>query len=143
MLRSFLVGEDLIIGIGTDIVEIERMARAIKRESFVKRVFTAAETEYCRSRRAGMAASFAGRFAAKEAIMKALGTGLREGKLTELEILNDELGCPRVNMSGSFLAMAKDKGMVYCHISISHSMAYATAQCVMEGKEYQKEREKI
>ena len=81
MPRLFLVGEDMIIGIGTDIVEIDRVAKAIKGEAFVKRVFTSAEAEYCRSRKAGMAASFAGRFAAKEAIMKALGTGLREGVL--------------------------------------------------------------
>lgn len=129
----FLVGECMIIGIGTDIVEIGRVAKAIQRDSFVNRVFTKAETEYCRSRKAGMAASFAGRFAAKEAILKALGTGLREGSLTELEIINDELGCPKVNMTGRFREMAAERGIAYCHISISHSMAYATAQCVMEG----------
>lgn len=119
-------------------MEIERVARAIQRESFVKRVFTQAEAEYCRSRKAGMAASFAGRFAAKEAIMKALGTGLREGSLTELEILNDELGCPKVNMTGRFREMAAERGVGCCHISISHSMAYAAAQCVMEGNRLEK-----
>ena len=54
MPRLFLVGEDMIIGIGTDIVEIDRVAKAIKGEAFVKRVFTPAEAEYCRSRKAGM-----------------------------------------------------------------------------------------
>lgn len=142
MPRLFLVGEDMIIGIGTDIVEIDRVAKAIKGEAFVKRVFTPAEAEYCHSRKAGMAASFAGRFAAKEAIMKALGTGLREGSLTELEILNDQLGCPKARLTGRFLEIAKEKGMTSCHISISHSMAYATAQCVMEGQEQGKGEEK-
>ena len=82
-----------------------------------------------------MAASFAGRFAAKEAFMKALGTGLREGSLQEIEILNDELGCPYMELSGKFLEMAGKKDMARCWLSISHSREYATAQCVLEGKE--------
>ena len=60
MPRLFLVGEDMIIGIGTDIVEIDRVTKAIKGEAFVKRVFTPAEAEYCRSRKAGMAAYYEG-----------------------------------------------------------------------------------
>ena len=125
----------MITGIGTDIVEISRIKKAVARESFVQRVFTPAEAEYCRSRGAAMAASFAGRFAAKEAFMKALGTGLREGSLQEIEILNDELGCPYMGISGKFLEMAGKKDMAECWISISHSREYATAQCVLEGKE--------
>ncbi len=125
----------MIVGIGTDIVEISRIKKAVARESFVQRVFTPAEAEYCRSRGAGMAASFAGRFAAKEAFMKALGTGLREGSLQEIEILNDELGCPYIELSGKFLAMAQGRGMAKCWISISHSLEYATAQCVLEGED--------
>ena len=125
----------MIVGIGTDIVEISRIKRAVAREAFVQRVFTPAEAEYCRSRGAAMAASFAGRFAAKEAFMKALGTGLREGSLQEIEILNDELGCPYMELSGKFLEMAGKKDMAKCWISISHSREYATAQCVLEGKE--------
>lgn len=123
----------MIVGIGTDIVEIDRIAKAVKGKGFVERVFTSAEAAYCQGRRAGMAASFAGRFAAKEAILKALGTGLREGCLTELEILNDELGCPYVHLTGRFKELAAQKNIAHCHISISHSRAYATAQCIMEG----------
>ena len=124
----------MILGIGTDIVEISRIRKAAARESFVGRVFTRAEAEYCQSRGHGMAASLAGRFAAKEAFMKALGTGLREGRLQEIEILADELGCPHVELAGRFLALARQRGVARCQISISHSREYATALCVLEGE---------
>ncbi len=125
----------MIVGIGTDIVEISRIKKAVAREAFVKRVFTTAEAEYCQSRGAGMAASFAGRFAAKEAFMKALGTGLREGTLQEIEILNDDLGCPYIELTGIFHDMARQRGTAKCWISISHSQEYAIAQCVLEGED--------
>ena len=86
----------MIVGIGCDIIEIERIARAIKRESFIQRVFTAKEAAYCQSRGQQAAASFAARFAAKEAVLKALGTGLREGSLQEIAVANDALGKPRL-----------------------------------------------
>ena len=123
----------MIVGIGIDIVEIERVKKAVAKEAFIRRVFTPAEAAYCQSRGAGMAASFAGRFAAKEAVLKALGTGLREGRLVEIEILNDELGCPRVSLSGRFREIADGMGAENYWLSITHSMEYAAAQCVLEG----------
>lgn len=122
----------MIYGIGTDIVEIERMKKAVAKEAFVQRVFSEAEIAYCRSRKAGAAASFAGRFAAKEAVLKAFGTGLRDGRLVDLEILNDELGCPHLELKGYFKELMEAKGITRAWVSISHAQAYATAQCVLE-----------
>lgn len=122
----------MILGIGLDIAEIDRVERAVSREAFVRRVFTEAEIAYCESRGKGSAASFAGRFAAKEAVLKALGTGLREGRLLEIEIINDDLGCPRVFLSGVFAKLAAKKGVKSCWLSITHARGYAAAQCVLE-----------
>lgn len=123
----------MIAGIGTDIVEIDRVKRAVAREAFVSRVFTAAEAAYCQSRGAGAAASFAGRFAAKEAVLKAFGTGLRAGRLLDVEIINDKLGCPQLSLYGTFKALAEEKGIRRAWLSISHAREYATAQCVLES----------
>lgn len=123
----------MIVGIGADIVNIARIEKAVSREAFIKRVFTDAEKEYCLARGAGCAASFAGRFAAKEAFMKALGTGLREGRLTEIEIKNDELGAPQLELTGIFREMAQKRGVEKIWLSISHEKDYAVAQCVLEG----------
>ena len=114
----------MIVGIGCDIIEIERIARAIKRESFIRRVFTAEEAAYCQRRGQQAAASFAARFAAKEAVLKALGTGLR--------VDNDGLGKPLVQLSGHFAMLAKQLGVKNIQISLSHSRELATAYVIME-----------
>ena len=119
-------------GIGCDIIEIERIARAIKSESFIRRVFTAEEAAYCQRRGQQAAASFAARFAAKEAVLKALGTGLREGSLQEIAVDNDGLGKPLVQLSGHFAMLAKQLGVKNIQISLSHSRELATAYVIME-----------
>ena len=81
----------MIIGIGTDIIEIERVRRAVASEHFTRRVFTETEIKYCESRGKSSAASYAARFAAKEAFFKALGTGIVTA-LQEVEVRNDSLG---------------------------------------------------
>jgi len=129
------MGDILITGIGIDIVEVERVGKAVSRENFVTRVFTPGEIAYCRSRGTQSVQSFAARFAGKEAILKAFGTGLRGGKLTELEILPDELGCPRVELKGYFADYAKDKGIKNIWLSMTHTKEYGAAQCVMEAEE--------
>lgn len=123
----------MIVGVGCDIIEIERIARAIKRESFIRRVFTAEEAAYCQ-RRGQQAASFAARFAAKEAVLKALGTGLREGSLQEIAVDNDVLGKPLVQLSGHFAMLAKQLGVKNIQISLSHSRELATAYVIMEDE---------
>ena len=122
----------MIVGIGCDIIEIERIARAIKSESFIRRVFTAEEAAYCQRRGQQAAASFAARFAAKEAVLKALGTGLREGSLQEIAVDNDVLGKPLVQLNGNFAMLAKQLGVKNIQISLSHSRELATAYVIME-----------
>ena len=122
----------MIVGIGCDIIEIERIARAIKSESFIRRVFTTEEAAYCQRRGQQAAASFAARFAAKEAVLKALGTGLREGSLQEIAVDNDGLGKPLVQLSGHFAMLAKQLGVKNIQISLSHSRELATAYVIME-----------
>lgn len=122
----------MIVGVGCDIIEIERIVRAIKRESFIRRVFTAEEAAYCQRRGQQAAASFAARFAAKEAVLKALGTGLREGSLQEIAVDNDGLGKPLVQLSGHFAMLAKQLGVKNIQISLSHSRDFAVAYVIME-----------
>lgn len=122
----------MIVGVGCDIIEIERIARAIKSESFIRRVFTAEEAAYCQRRGQQAAASFAARFAAKEAVLKALGTGLREGSLQEIAVDNDGLGKPLLQLSGHFAMLAKQLGVKNIQISLSHSRELATAYVIME-----------
>ena len=78
----------MIIGIGVDIIELDRVKKAMSSEAFIKRVYSAGEIEYCKARGKSSVQSFAGRFAAKEAILKAFGTGLRGGELVDT-LLND------------------------------------------------------
>ena len=123
----------MIIGIGCDIIEINRVEKAVQSDSFKKRVFTEAEIAYCESRGKQQFASFAARFAAKEAVLKAFGTGLRGGELVEIEVLNDELGCPQLNLRGYYEELAKSKGVVKIHVTLSHSKDSAMAYVVLEG----------
>ena len=122
----------MIAGIGTDIIEVRRIQRAISGQRFRDRVYSAAEQDYCQRRGAGAAASFAARFAGKEAFLKALGTGLRGGALKEIEILDDALGCPHIRLRGYFSAYVKAHHLGVIHISLSHTKEYATAACVIE-----------
>lgn len=123
----------MITGIGIDIIEVGRIKKAIENEHFVERVFTPAEIDYCRSRGQQAVQSFAARFAAKEAILKAFGTGLRDGRLTDMEILPDELGCPKVRLTGYFADLAQEKGINNIYLSLTHTKEYGAAQCVMEA----------
>ncbi|BBA52616.1 holo-ACP synthase [Fusobacterium varium] len=121
----------MILGIGNDIVEIERIEKAISNEKFIKRVYTEKEIEII-EKKGSKAASYAGRFSAKEAISKALGTGVRDFNLTDIEILNDELGKPYVVLKNELKGRMVDMRI---EISISHSKEYATAVAVMFKKE--------
>ncbi|SHK94281.1 holo-[acyl-carrier protein] synthase [Selenomonas ruminantium] len=123
----------MVIGIGMDMVEVGRIKKAIVNDHFVKRVFTPAEIDYCQSRGQQAAQSFAARFAAKEAILKAFGTGLRGGKLTDLEILPNELGCPEVQLTGYFAELARKHEIKNIWLSLTHTKEYGAAQCVMEA----------
>lgn len=118
----------LIVGVGTDIIEVARIEKAIRREKFMESVFTPAEREYCRT-----AEQFSARWAAKESVMKALGTGMRGGSFVEIEILHDAEGSPRVELRGNFARVAENIGVRKIHISLSHEKKFATAFCVLES----------
>jgi holo-[acyl-carrier protein] synthase len=121
----------MIIGIGTDIVEIERIEKVINRtSSFIEKSFTTNEIEYFKVK--GLKGNvIAGNFAAKEAISKAIGTGFRGFGLKDIEILRDELGKPIVNLSDKIYELL-DIEQFNIHVSISHSRGNAIAYAVME-----------
>ena len=123
----------MLIGVGCDVIEIARVRKAIERDAFVQRVFAKEEIAYCMSRGAQAAASFAARFAAKEAVLKALGTGLRGGELQEIVITNDALGKPSVQLLGYHAELAAQLGVNNIAISMSHSRETAMAYVIMEG----------
>ena len=118
-----------IVGIGTDIVECLRIGRMVEQhgELFLTRVYTPREIRYCQARKHATE-HFAGRWAAKEAIMKCLGTGWRRGLCwTDMEVRNDPQGKPRVLMRGGALDHAQLLHISEILLSISHCRAYATA----------------
>ena len=123
----------MLIGVGCDVIEITRVAKALERRAFVERVYAPEEIAYCESRGKQAAASYAARFAAKEAVLKALGTGLRGGELQEIVITNDALGKPSVQLLGYHAELAAQLGVNNIAISMSHSRETAMAYVIMEG----------
>ena len=126
-----------IIGIGTDITECLRIARMIERhgELFIGRIYTADEIQYCQSRKQATQ-HFTGRWAAKEAILKALGTGWVKGiSWRDLEILNEPSGRPVVELTGGAREVARQLGITKMLVSISHCHTHATAYAIAVGEE--------
>jgi len=121
----------MIVGIGNDIIEIERIEKAISKEGFKNKVYTQRELENI-EKRGNRTETYAGIFSAKEAISKAIGTGVREFSLIDLEILNDDLGKPYVVVSEKLDKILRNKKENYqIEISISHSKKYATAMAII------------
>jgi holo-[acyl-carrier protein] synthase len=124
----------MIVSIGIDIVEVYRIRDTIARTPrFVDRVFTKNERAYCEGKEAAAFQSYAGRFAAKEAFLKALRTGWR-GKITwhDVEVVSDENGVPYLNVTGEAKKILAKHGANRVHISISHTADHAVAQVVLE-----------
>ena len=121
----------MIVGIGNDIIEIERIEKAISKEGFKNKIYTQRELKNI-EKRGNRTETYAGIFSAKEAISKAIGTGIREFSLTDLEILNDDLGKPYVVVSEKLDKIIKSKKEDYkIEISISHSKKYAIAMAII------------
>ncbi|MDE0718993.1 MAG: holo-ACP synthase [Dehalococcoidia bacterium] len=118
---------------GVDIIEIPRIKQTFDRygERFLKRVFTPDEIAYCR----GRAPNLAGRFAAKEATMKALGTGVRGVSWKDIEVIRAESGAPSVKLHGRAKARAERLQVVEISLSISHSREFAVAFVVAQRKD--------
>jgi holo-[acyl-carrier protein] synthase len=122
-------------GIGVDLVRISRMREVIARwdERFVERVFTEREVDYCRARRDPVP-HFAARFAAKEAGLKALGTGLRLGvRWRELEVLRDRGQAPRLVLHGRCRDISLARGGSRMLLALTHEGDYALAQAMLVG----------
>ena len=124
----------MIYGIGADIVAFERFQRFIDKENtaLLKRLFSEQERERCEARK-DSAACYAARFAAKEAFLKALGSGMRDGlSWLDMEVVNDELGKPGLHLSGKALEVFNAKQLSTIYLSLSHDGGYAVAMVVLE-----------
>ena len=119
-------------GIGIDMVEVERIAAAIGRhgEAFLARLFTPAERSYCDTKK-NPAIHYAARFAAKEAVAKALGTGIgAQANWLDLEVTHDANGAPRLLLHGLAAAYAATHGIAEIQISLTHTKANAAANAI-------------
>jgi holo-[acyl-carrier protein] synthase len=126
-----------VLGIGTDIIECLRIAKMIERhgELFLTRVYTPHEIEYCTARKAATQ-HYAGRFAAKEAVLKALGTGWTRGiQWRDIEVKNEMGGRPHIVLSGAAAELCKKNGITEVLISISHCRTHATAYALAVGED--------
>lgn len=126
----------MIRGTGVDITEIARFDKFVAEDnqSLFRRLFTGTELDYCLPRKLA-AQHLALRFAAKEAFLKALGTGLRDGiSWLDMEVRKDELGKPFLELSGKAAARFAALGAESCHLSLSHDAGCAVAMVILEGR---------
>ena len=126
----------MILGVGTDLMEIARIAQSIARfgDRFLARIFTPGEIAYC-NRKKNAAESFAARFAAKEAGAKALGTGISHGVTwLEMEVTREPSGRPSLELRGRAAERAKKMGVANVSLSLTHSRDVAMAVVIMEGQ---------
>jgi holo-[acyl-carrier-protein] synthase len=122
----------MIIGIGTDIVEIRRIDKIVNRtKGFLNKAFTEIELQYFNEKKL-KPENIAGRFAAKEAVAKALGSGFRGFGLKDIEIGRDNLGKPIVELKGRAKELAESQGAYTIHLSISHGEDNAIAYAIFE-----------
>lgn len=122
----------MIVGVGIDIIEVERIKKAIETygEHFLKRVFTNREIEYCEQFKENKYVHYAVRFSAKEAFSKAIGTGLTQGfKLNQVGIMNEDNGKPQIELNGQ---MAEKWGSFKIFVSLSHINSFASAVVIIE-----------
>lgn len=125
----------MILGTGIDVIDFAKLDHAISEhgERFLRKVFSESEIRYCRAR-AKPVQHFAGRFAAKEAVMKALHTGWSEGiNWKDIEVFVKDSGRPEVVLTGGARERAQKIGLKTIHLSISHSGDYAIASAILEG----------
>lgn len=122
--------------LGIDLLEIKRLSATFKRqgERFLRRVFTQKEIDYCRRRKLMMLPELAGRFAAKEAVMKALGTGRRGVAWRDIEVVNNMAGKPLVNLTGGAKKAFNKLGGRAVEISLTHEKNVAAAVALIQTK---------
>jgi holo-[acyl-carrier protein] synthase len=125
----------MILGTGVDIVEIERLRKILGRQKdrFILRVFTSEEQRFCKMHR-DPAPHFAARFAAKEAVFKALGTGWAKGVTwLDVEVQREGYDAPRLALYGEALKLSQNMRMEKSHLSLSHSDEWAMAMVILEA----------
>lgn len=124
----------MILGIGMDLCEVERIRRLLDkdRDRFVRRVFRKEETAYCEARRRP-ALHFAARFAAKEAFLKSLGEGWRLG-WTQVGVVRGPSGRPSLSLTGAAGRAAQSRGVLRIHLTLTHTAETAAAVVVLEGE---------
>jgi holo-[acyl-carrier protein] synthase len=125
----------MIIGTGVDLVEIERFRKVIERlkDRFVLRVFTPGEQQFCNGHRDPVP-HLAARFAAKEAVFKALGTGWAKGVTwLDVEVRRERQDAPEILLSGEAQRLSAEKGATVVHLTLSHSEHWAVAMVILES----------
>jgi holo-[acyl-carrier protein] synthase len=125
-----------VVGLGLDLVEIERLAAVIERqgERFLRRVFTDGEREYCATK-SEPAVFYAARFAAKEAVAKAFGTGIGNSiGWLDIEVVRNAAGAPEVRLAGKGAAFAADRGVARILLSLTHTRVMAAASVVLQAE---------
>lgn len=125
----------MVVGLGIDLIETQRIEQALRRygERFERRVYTEAERDHCRSR-ADRVLALAARFAAKEACLKALGTGWAGGiGFRDVELRREGSGRPRIELHGLAAQWASRRGITRIHVSLTHQPGMAAAVVVLEG----------
>ena len=121
----------MVIGIGVDIVEVKRIAQALE-SAMIERVFTEVEIEYSTARK-NKFQHFAGRFAAKEAALKALGTGWQKGiRWKDVEVVSNTLGKPQLVFHRQARKIYQESGAQQAHVTITHATEYAVAVVILE-----------
>jgi len=124
----------MILGLGIDLVEIERIAKALEKypDRFIFYILTEQEQEYCRQYK-DAAPEIAARFAAKEALSKALGTGItKDIRWLDIEVIKDPEGPPRIRLNGKAEQKALEMGINNIHLSLTHTKHYAAAVVTVE-----------
>ena len=124
----------MILGIGLDICQISRMEETLGHARFLARFFSEEEQAYILSRGKLTASSAAGIYAAKEAFVKALGTGFTDTALADIAVTHDDMGAPRYDLKGNARSAASARGIWHIFLSITHDGDVAAAVCVLEGE---------
>ncbi len=120
----------MILGVGIDIVDIERWARSLERVQH--EIFTSQELADCADR-VDRVDALAARFAAKEAYLKALNTGIAGGALRQIEIVSDPGSAPRIRLAGALATRARKSVVRRAHVSLTHQQGFAAAVVILEG----------
>lgn len=121
----------MIIGIGTDLIEIKRVIKACEKESFQRKIYTKREIELASRDKIKLA----GNFAVKEAVSKMFGTGFYGVRPSDIEVLRDQLGKPYVNLYNGAKELAEKMAIKKIHVTITNTSEYASAFVVGEGQD--------